>query len=54
MCSNCGQISKSFKDGICVCGKPIETALFVESPMGFVESPSFHGGLTIGRAKSQK
>ena len=54
MCPNCGHISKSFKDGACVCGKQVENVLFVENPMGFMESPSFYSGLTLGRRKSKK
>ena len=54
MCPSCGQISKSFKNGVCVCGKQIENVLFVENPVGFVESPSFYRGLTLGRRKSKK
>ena len=54
MCSSCGQISKSFENGVCACGKQVENVLFVENPMGFVESPSFYSGLTLGRRKSKK
>ena len=54
MCPNCGQISSVFKNGICSCGKQIESALFVENPMGFVESTSFHSGFVTAKTKSKK